>query len=61
MEMPLFSSVSPSMGGRKSIGAEKQPFEGLRWNGNLPSWSGENWVATGRWPLRRSWAWFFRA
>ncbi len=26
------------MGGRRSVGAEKQPFERVRWNGNLPRW-----------------------
>ena len=34
----------PPVGVRKSVGTEKQPFEGLRWNGDLPSWPGENWV-----------------
>ena len=39
--------------GRKSVGAEKQLFERVRWNGYLPRWSGEPCVGRGKWPLRR--------
>ena len=34
------------MGGRKSIGAEKQTFERVRWTGCMPRWFGEPCVST---------------